>query len=104
MTNRIQEHPVLGKAPLRRRVHFSFDGEKIMALEGDSIASALLANQIKLFRRSRGGEPRGLFCGVGHCYECRVMVDGVASSRACLVQVRDRMVVERVAGASVDGD
>ncbi len=98
MTSRIEEHPVLGKAPPRRRIHFSFDGEKIAAVEGDSIASALFANDIKLIRHARGGEPRGLFCGVGHCYECRVVVNGVANCRACLLVVCDGMVVESVAG------
>ena len=104
MTSRIEEHPVLGKAPPRRRLHFSFDGETIAAVEGDSIASALLANDIRLIRHARGGEPRGLFCGIGHCYECRVVVNGVANCRACLLMVRDGMVVESAAGVNADGD
>ncbi len=104
MTRRIQDHPVLGSASPRRRVRFVFDGRDISALEGDSIAAALLANEVRMIRRARGGDARGLFCGAGHCYECRVVVDGVGGHRACLVPVRDGMVVERVVEVSRGGD
>ena len=96
MPHRVEEHPVLGNAASRRSVRFSFDGREISALEGDSIAAALLANDVWAIRRARAGDPRGFFCGAGHCYECRVGVDGVGGRLACLVPVRDGMVVERM--------
>jgi len=102
VTGRIHEHAVLGAAPERREICFSFDGTAIIALEGDSVASALLANGIRVIRLTGDG-PRGLFCGAGHCYECRVIVDGVPGRRACLVQARDGMIVQRGPEAGVDG-
>jgi len=103
MPRRVEEHPVLGEAAPRRGVRFFFDGQAIFALEGDSIAAALLANEVWAIRRGRAGDPRGLFCGDGHCYECRVVVDGAGGHRACLVPVRNGMVVERMAGVTLDG-
>jgi sarcosine oxidase subunit alpha len=99
MDPRITEHPVLGHAPARRRLSFRFNGQEIAAVDGDSIASALLAAGIRTIRRAGNGEPRGLYCGVGHCYECRVTVDGVGAQRACLVPAADGMVIEDDAGS-----
>ena len=103
MPGRIDDHPVLGPAAPRRGVRFSFDGRALTALEGDSIAAALLASEIWVIRRGRRGDPRGFFCGAGQCYECRVVVDGVGGHLACLVPVRDGMVVERIVEPTRDG-
>ena len=40
---RIVDHPILGHAPQRRQVRIRVDGSEIIALEGDTIAAALLA-------------------------------------------------------------
>lgn len=93
---RITAHPVLGPPPERRRITFSFDGQLLTGYEGEPVGFALLAHGIRSLRHSgMGGEARGLLCGVGHCMECRVTVDGVPNQRACLVPVRDGMRVER---------
>jgi len=39
----------------------------------------------------RGDRPRGLFCGIGICYDCLLTVDGQANQRACLVPVHNCM-------------
>ncbi|MEQ9242556.1 sarcosine oxidase subunit alpha family protein [Roseovarius indicus] len=45
----------------RRRVEFSFDGRSYQGVEGDTLASALLANDIRLIGRSfKYHRPRGL--------------------------------------------
>ncbi|GLB67865.1 hypothetical protein AHIS1636_23050 [Arthrobacter mangrovi] len=54
-----------------------------------------MACGIRTLRRSKqAGEPRGIYCGIGHCYECRVTVDGKSSVRACITPVADGMVVK----------
>ena len=40
-------------------------------------------------RHTRDGERRGLYCGMGACYDCLVTIDGQASQRACLTKVAD---------------
>jgi sarcosine oxidase, subunit alpha len=91
---RLTEHPVLG--PLDGQpISFEFDGTVYPAIEGDSVASALLASGVRTLRRSKkADELRGIYCGIGHCYECRVTVDGKASVRACITPVADGRVVE----------
>jgi predicted molibdopterin-dependent oxidoreductase YjgC len=75
------------------QVRFSVDGQEFQAYEGDTIASALYAVGKRAWRRSHSGEPRGLLCGIGHCFDCLVTVDDVPGVRACQVIVQPGMVV-----------
>jgi sarcosine oxidase subunit alpha len=78
-----------------RSVKINVDGKTVQAYEGETIAAALLSAGIHIFRLSqKNKEPRGLFCGMGVCYDCLVTVDGVHAIRACLTQVAEGMQVE----------
>jgi aerobic-type carbon monoxide dehydrogenase small subunit (CoxS/CutS family) len=35
-----------------------------------------------------------IFCGIGICFDCVVVVDGVANQRACLVEIREGAKIE----------
>lgn len=70
------------------------DGTPVQAYLGETIAGALLANGKRAWRHTPQGEPRGLFCGMGICFDCIVTVDGVPNVRACLTPVADGMQVE----------
>ncbi|HWT08692.1 MAG TPA: FAD-dependent oxidoreductase [Roseomonas sp.] len=76
-------------APLR----FTFDGRAMEPLPGESIAAALSAAGILAFRETPQGAPRGLWCGMGACFDCIVTVDGRAGQRACLVKAEAGMQV-----------
>jgi glycine/D-amino acid oxidase-like deaminating enzyme len=76
-----------------REIKFRFDGETITALEGETIAAALSAAGIVAFRRTASGAPRGLFCGMGACFDCVVTVGGRIGRRACMEKVADGMEV-----------
>jgi len=72
------------------RVRFSFDGRPMDAPRGMTIGGALLANGVRSWRLTRsGGRPRGVFCGIGACFDCLVDVGGDHAVRACLIPVRD---------------
>lgn len=78
---------------------FTFEGEEVCAHSGETVGAALLAAGIRSLRTTRvGGRPRGLFCGIGSCYDCLVTVNGQHSLRACLTPVRpgDRVEVQDV--------
>ena len=79
--------------PTGRPVTLHFDGRPIAALEGETVAAALSAAGIVAFRRTASGAPRGLYCGMGACFDCVVTVDGRIGQRACLTKVADGMVV-----------
>ena len=97
MTNRrrLISHPVLNEAAVDRpTVGITVDGRPLEALAGETLAAALWANGIiTLGHNQQTGAPRGMYCGIGHCYECRVTVDGVPDVRSCLVPVREGMCV-----------
>ena len=78
-----------------RSIQIQVDGKVIEAFEGETVAAALLAAGIHTFRLSRKNkEPRGLFCGMGICYECLVTVNGTHAVQACLTPVAEGMQVE----------
>ncbi|MEU2117077.1 (2Fe-2S)-binding protein [Streptomyces sp. NPDC016459] len=66
-----------------------FDGRPVPALAGQSLAAALWSAGILTWRTTRvSGAPRGVFCGMGSCYDCLVTVDGHPNQRACLTPAR----------------
>ena len=84
-------HPDIERAA--EPVCLSFDGAEVEALPGETLAAALSAAGILAFRRTAKGSPRGLYCGMGACFDCLVTVDGKANQRACLVKAQAGMVV-----------
>jgi predicted molibdopterin-dependent oxidoreductase YjgC len=74
----------------KERVTFTFDGVLVRAQRGQTVAGALLADGVTSWRVTRsGGRPRGLFCGIGACFDCLVDVNDDRAVRACLVPVND---------------
>jgi predicted molibdopterin-dependent oxidoreductase YjgC len=75
-------------------VTFRFEGQSITAPEGSSIGAALWAAGARQLRRSRVlGRPRGIYCGIGQCYDCLVHVNDGPLVRACITTVTDGDVV-----------
>lgn len=67
---------------------FSFQGRTVTAYPGETIGAALLAAGVRILRTTRtGGRPRGLFCGIGACFDCLVTVNDRPTQRACLTPV-----------------
>jgi predicted molibdopterin-dependent oxidoreductase YjgC len=60
------------------------DGRKVKAKSGQSIAEAMLASGFRVFRKTRNDAPRGFYCGMGVCYECRMIVNGLPNVRTCM--------------------
>ena len=94
--NRILEHPILGTAPERKELTFYFNGQPVKAYQGDTVAAALTAAGIRVFRYTmKKHEPRGVFCAIGHCTDCIMTVDGVPGVKTCTEKVREGMQVLR---------
>ncbi|MCJ7842385.1 (2Fe-2S)-binding protein [Lederbergia sp. NSJ-179] len=97
MTNRILDHPVLGKIDGEPKISFRFNHQILTARSGETLAAALLANGIRRLREhEESGAPRGIYCNIGHCYECRLTVDGKTGVRACLTLVKEGMIAESI--------
>jgi len=70
------------------------DGQSVKAAAGDTVAAALLAAGIGVFRKAPvGGGARAPYCMMGVCFDCLVTIDGVGNRQACLVSVREGMEI-----------
>jgi hypothetical protein len=77
-------------------VEIEFEGRTYRGVGGQSIAGILLANNVTAWRTTGNlHAPRGVFCGIGICFDCVVTVDGLADVRACLRRARGGEQVER---------
>lgn len=94
MDKRIHDHPVLGPRAHAETVTFHFATNPLQGYDGEPIAAALLSHGVRVLRRhEESGTPRGLYCAIGHCMECRVHVQGMGVVRACITPLREGMRV-----------
>ncbi|NLO88455.1 MAG: (2Fe-2S)-binding protein [Firmicutes bacterium] len=92
---RITKHPIL-QFEEKPVITFTFEGRKLQGREGDTIASALHANGIKVLSHSRRyHRPRGFFCAIGKCSACLMTVNGTPNVRACVEPLVEGMDVRR---------
>jgi D-hydroxyproline dehydrogenase subunit alpha len=76
-------------------IAFTFDGHRVVARPGQSLAAALTEAGVRAFRDTVGGAERGIFCGMGVCQDCLVTVDGTPNRRACMTPVEAGMAVAK---------
>ncbi|MEX0346357.1 MAG: (2Fe-2S)-binding protein [Rhizobiaceae bacterium] len=77
----------------------TFEGEELCIRSGLSIAAGLLEAGIIHFRNSPVTEsPRSPFCMMGVCFECLVIVNGIANCQACMIEAREGMRISRQSG------
>ena len=96
---RIIAHPILGKLADPTKVFIEVDGRRIEAILGETIATALMANGIYVHRyTSKRKEPRGVFCGIGRCTDCMMIVNGQPNVRTCITPVEEGMQVQTQVG------
>jgi predicted molibdopterin-dependent oxidoreductase YjgC len=75
------------------------DGTALAARPGQTIAAILMAAGVHSFRTTRRGQrPRGLFCGIGVCFDCLVILNGTPNVRACVTLVAEGDVIETQEG------
>jgi len=88
---------------LRRRVEPEGDhavrltiaGQSVLAMRGESVATAVLAVGLKSTRNAQlSGDPRAPYCLMGVCFECLMTINGLPNRQACLIPVQDGMTVE----------
>jgi predicted molibdopterin-dependent oxidoreductase YjgC len=81
-------------------LRLEFEGRRVLAGPGVSVAAALLAAGVTTFRDTpASGSPRGPYCMMGVCFDCLVEIDGAGNRQACMTPARDGMVIRRQHGA-----
>jgi predicted molibdopterin-dependent oxidoreductase YjgC len=104
-SNRITEHPILEEHLKGKKVKFTFDGKELEGYEGEPIAAALKANGIMVHRYTKKHhEPRGIFCAIGRCTDCVMVVDGVPNTRTCITPLQAGMKVQTQYGVNTKSE
>lgn len=92
---RVAEHPILGTDAGSKTITIYYEDRPIAAREGEPIAAALAAAGIRVHRTTeKTHEPRGVYCAMGRCTDCMMIVDGEPNVRTCITPVRDGMRVQ----------
>ncbi|PMP94646.1 MAG: sulfurtransferase [Candidatus Aminicenantes bacterium] len=94
---RLYKHPILSveEKPLFK---FYWQDQELVAREGETIASALFANGIRIFNyHHKDGAPQGIFCANGQCAQCLVLADGMPV-KSCMELIRPGMKIQPVKG------
>ena len=103
METRIEEHPILGVQEKGEMVTFTFDGKEIQGCEGEPIAAALKAAGVMVHRYTKKEhKPRGIFCAIGRCTDCVMVVDGVPNVRTCITPLKAGMDVRTQYGVGAE--
>jgi len=94
---KIDKHPIL-EVPATEKSSFIFNGQKIDAEKGFTIAAALHQAGYPVHSHSLENRERSLECGIGKCGACEMLVDGQIK-RICITTVDN---VQEVAEISKD--
>lgn len=101
MASRISEHPILGVQEKGRKVTFTYNGKTLEGCEGEPIAAALKAAGVMVHRYTKKEHtPRGIFCAIGRCTDCVMVVDGKPNIRTCVTPLKEGMDVKTQYGVS----
>ncbi len=75
-------------------VAFTYRGRSLQGVAGDTVASALYANGVRVFSRSfKYHRPRGLYSLDGQSSTCMMTIDGMANVKAEITPLRRAMAV-----------
>jgi D-hydroxyproline dehydrogenase subunit gamma len=85
--------PLDGNIERGAAVTIALNGKPVTAYLGESVATVLLSEEIVAMRTTTLGEPRGVFCGMGVCFDCLVVVDEKPNTRACMTWVKEGMKI-----------
>ncbi len=95
--NRIEAHPIK-EIDKKDKIPFYWDNNLFYGVKGDTIASALIANNIQIFNyHPKTNRPQGIFCANGQCAQCTVVVNE-ATMKACMTTLETDMKIEPLIG------
>lgn len=98
---RIESHPILDVKQNSKEVNFSYNGKDMVGKKGEPIMVALLASGIRILRYThKNHSPRGVFCAIGRCTDCVMIVDGKPNIRTCVTPLEEGMTVKTQYGVS----
>lgn len=94
---RIDAHPILN-FKRGKSISFTYDGQQIIGYENETIAVALHGAGVRILSHSQGNRPRGLYCAIGNCASCMMIVDGESNVKTCITLIKEGMIVNTQTG------
>ena len=92
---RIAAHPIIESYNKGKLVTFTLDGKELTGYEGESSAAALKAAGVMVHRyTAKQHKPRGIFCAIGRCTDCVMIVNGVPNVRTCVTPLEAGMKIQ----------
>jgi len=83
-------------------MRITIDGEPHDVPPNRTLAAVLIAAGRQSWRTTRTNDrPRGVFCGIGVCFDCLLVVNGVPDVRACQRFPADGDIVRTQHGAEL---
>jgi len=80
-------------------VTVNIEGEDVQVPVGETVAATVLVHNLGYTRTTPiSGAHRTPLCMMGVCFECLMVIDGLANVRACQVQVAEGMKIRRQQG------
>jgi D-hydroxyproline dehydrogenase subunit gamma len=81
---------------MSKQVAIFINGEQASCSPAMTVAAAVMTvlGTPRLRSTTRTREPRGIFCGMGTCFDCLVTINGKTGVRACMTRVKGGMRVE----------
>ena len=81
-------------------IEITLDGEAVAGIAGQTLAGVLIANGVSSWRTDKHGQPRGVFCAIGSCFDCLATVNGESDVRLCRRRANDGDAVTRQSRSS----
>ena len=94
MTSRFNQLPTL-RIKSGEKIPFTYKGKKYYGVEGDTIATALYANGVRIYARSlKYHRPRGFYSMDGECSNTMMEVDGIPNVRTETTLLKPNMEIK----------
>jgi predicted molibdopterin-dependent oxidoreductase YjgC len=74
-------------------VQLTVNGREMTVPAGTVVAAAVALAGVSSYRHSVTGEPRAPLCGMGICFECRVMINDREHTLSCQTVCEEGMRV-----------
>lgn len=99
MTNSTSARLPLDKNITRgKKIRVEVNGRALTAYEGETVAALFAAEKMSAMRTTQEGEPRGVYCGMGVCFDCLVVVNDIPNTRACMTWLQEGMKISTQEG------
>jgi hypothetical protein len=79
-----------------------WNAEPVPFRPGETVAQALTRAGVRRFGSSRPGSPHAVFCGIGQCQNCLVVVAGRGAREACILPCSDGLELSALHGGDND--